>query len=270
MLTGCGAWRQICLVIVLLLVFGGLSYADWNNLYWEDEFAGGTTDQTWDTFSGGGVGSHTVVDLGGGNYGYQHSAPYLGDPPDVGFAGAYVDAIEGDQGMKGWVDTSPMGVDDSAALSFLRYTPTVVPDQGFGTGYALAITHNSSGQITASIRQVFEDREDLIGSEELVSSTYTDVWFRFLAIGTDGDTRLRGRVWADGTNEPSDWLLDVGVTSDFYNTGSGGVGAVTLTGDLEVATATFDNVAYGTPEPTTMALLVTGVGALILRRRRAA
>ena len=267
MLTQTGVWRMMCVVTVLLLAFGGLGYADWDTLYWEEDVSGGTLNQTWTEFTSLAGGSSGVVDLGGGNWGYNHSANYWPDA-GAGWAGAYVSVLEGNQGMKGWVDTSTMGANGTAALSLLRYSATANPGMGFGSGYALAVTHNSAGSIMASLHHIHETGPVEIGAELQVLPTYSDVWFRFLATGEDADTRLQARVWADGTDEPDTWLFDLGVASNFYNTGFGGVGVVTQNPALEAADATFDNLAYGVPEPATMVLLATGLGALAWRRRR--
>ena len=58
-----------------------------------------------------------------------------------------------------------------------------------------------------------------------------------------------------------------GITS-YYNTGYGGLGVLGTSSGV-TPDAYFDDVKYGTPEPATIALMAAGIGALILRRRRA-
>ena len=43
---------------------------------------------------------------------------------------------------------------------------------------------------------------------------------------------------------------------------------VATSSGVETADVYFDDIYYGTPEPGTLALLATGLGALVIRRRR--
>ncbi|MGI5816969.1 MAG: PEP-CTERM sorting domain-containing protein [Armatimonadota bacterium] len=266
MLGHSGVWRLTCAAVVLLLVCGALGYADtWDTIFWQDDFQDGdyTSNPTWTTFGGPGGFTHSVVDTGGGEYVFRQTGTYLG-AAGAGWAGAYVSVLEGNQGMTGWVDSSRVTANGWAALSLLRYTPSGIG--GFGTGYALAIAHNAADNITATLYRLDDVSTPAITSEVTILSEYSDVWFRFFATGADADTRLQARVWADGSAEPDAWHLDTGVTT-YYNTGFGGVGVVTQSEGV-LADADFDNIEFGTPEPTTMVLMATGLGAIVLRRRR--
>jgi hypothetical protein len=264
-------WRQLCITTAVLLIFAGLAGADWGRTVWSDDFQDGDflLNPTWNTFAGPAGGTHTVPDMGGGDYGFRHTATYFGDPVYAGWAGAYVDVVEGDQGIEGWVDLSNVVANGWASMAILRYTGTTTG--GFGTGYALAMTHNSSEEVTALLYRLDDGSATPITGEETILTTYNDVYFRFMATGTDADTVLQARVWPDatGVSEPTTWDLNLPLTSSpsYYNTGAGGVGVVTQVDGL-TPDAYFDEVKYGTPEPTTMLLMASGIGALVLRRRR--
>ena len=141
MLTRPGVRNRICFGIVLLVVFGSLSYADWSNPVWEDDFEDGNyaINQTWTTL--GTPGATPSVTMWEGDYAFRHTAPYYA-LAGGSWSAAYVATLEGNQGIEGWVDTSPVDSDDWAALFMVRYTP---PTAAFGTGYALAISNTTGG-----------------------------------------------------------------------------------------------------------------------------
>ncbi|MFW5868063.1 MAG: PEP-CTERM sorting domain-containing protein [Armatimonadota bacterium] len=261
--TTSGVGRHIFLAMVLVFMFGGLACADWHIPIWEDDFSDGdfTGDPTWTTFSSGGFATWdatTGAFAMSGTYNSTYAA---------GWVGAYVDQKHGDQGLEGWVSPYSGAADGVAALALLRYTPGSV----FGTGYALAITYNASDDMVAGMYQLNDATGNtLLGTERTVlEDSYDDMLFRFLVMGTGDDTNLMARVWADdGSEEPEDWLFDFTLSGAPYDDGFGGVGVVTQNPGVTEAEATFDNLQYGTPEPTTMVLLATGLGALALRRRR--
>ncbi len=253
---------------VLLLLSAGSGYADptWGRTFWEDDFEDGnyTSDPTWAVFSSPG-GARSVVTYEG-DYAFELTAPYLA-AAGGGWSGAYVDLVQGDQGIAGWLDTSPLQSDDWAAVYTLRYSP---PTLGFGTGYALAVLHDSADAIYAELYQFNDTTYASVAGPVQVASSYQDVWVRFLAMGTGTDTELLGRVWADGQSEPDTWSLRgntaSGITS-YYNTGRGGV-AVLATTEGVTADAYFDDIKFGTPEPATLALVLAGIGVLAARKRR--
>ncbi len=265
-----GTGRCACVLIVLLVVSAVSSHADsWQRVVWQDDFEDGnfTANPTWTPF--GSSGSSRSVTSWEGDYAFRHTAPYV-ELAGAGWAAAYVSVLEADQGIEGWLDTSPLQSDDWAALHMLRYSP---PTVAFGTGYAVAVMHLASDALAAQLYQLNDSGYTAVTDAAVIASSYTDVRVRFIATGSDGNTRLRARIWADGQTEPSDWQLDsnnpgseAGITT-YYNTGYGGVGVV-ATGSGVTADAYFDDVKYGTPEPGTLALLATGLGALVLRRRR--
>ncbi|MEA3403542.1 MAG: PEP-CTERM sorting domain-containing protein [Armatimonadota bacterium] len=265
-----GWWRYAYLVFAWVLVCAVAAHADtWQDVVWQDDFEDGdyTSNPTWTAF--GSPGASRSVTTWEGDYAFRHTAPYYSDA-GAGWSGAYVSDSLGDQGIEGWVDTSPVQSDDWAALYMLRYSP---PSLGFGTGYGVSVTYNAAGAITAQLYQLNDTTYTAITDAVTVSGSYQDVWVRFMATGTDADTRLLSRVWVDGQSEPAKWTLDsdnpgsAGGISSYYNTGYGGVGAV-ATGSEVTADAYFDDVKYGIPEPASLALMAAGLGALVLRTRR--
>lgn len=213
----------------------------WPPAIWSDDFEGG--GPTWTTFSSPGA-SRTVVSWEGDNA-CRLTAPYV-LAYGAGWSGAYVDNVQGDQGILAWVDTSPLSNDDWATICLLRYTG---PALAFGTGYAVAITHTGTGQMDAQLYQINETGYTDITDPVVVSATYTDVWVRFVAVGTDSNTTLLARVWPAGQAEPSTWALNsdspgggAGITT-YYNTGRGGVGVV-ATANGVTADAYFDDIEY--------------------------
>ena len=270
MLTKPGVMSRICFGIALLVAFSSLSYADFTTV-WEDDFEDGdyTNNPTWTPF--GTPGASQSVTTWEGDYAFRHTAPYFA-PASGSWSAAYVAALEGNQGIRGWVDTSPVTSDDWAALFMVRYSP---PTSAFGTGYALAISNTTGGPMAATLFELNDTSYAPITDAFIVSASYADLWVRMQASGTGSDTLVQARVWADGSAEPTGWNLssaNPGSTSgitNYYNTGYGGLG-VLGTSETVTPDAYFDDVKFGTPEPATMALMITGIGALILRRRRSA
>lgn len=264
MLTVSGVWRQVLVASVVCVLSVCLVQADpgWYYQYWQDDFEDGdyTANPTWSTLGAG--ATHSVV-------GWEGDNAFRLQTVGGGWAGAYVNYLEGDQGIAGWVDTSPVSSDAWAAVAMLRYnTPTL----GFGTGYALGITHLASGAMVAQLYQLDDTANPAITDPVVVSPTYQDLWFRFLATGTGSSTLLQAKVWS-GATEPELWMLssdspgsEPGITN-YYNSGHGGVGVVSTSEEV-LGDAYFDDLKYGVPEPTTMALFAAGIGALVLRRRR--
>ena len=258
MLNHSGIWRHVCVAVILLLVFGGLSYADWTRPVWDDDFSDGnyTANETWTTFGSPGGSWDASSNQ------FVIGATYLAAP--AGWAGAYVSVLETDQGIRGWCAPHTTAGNGVAAIAVLNYTPTA--GSGFGTGYALSMTYNGSTNTVASIQEIYDAAlPSEIGAEQtIVSGAHSALEFRFLKM----DSRLWGRVWQAGTAEPSTWNWSELVPGTSYATGYGGVGVFTQNPGVTAPVATFDDIKYGTPEPTTMLLMATGIGALVLRRRR--
>jgi hypothetical protein len=268
-----GRWTRLGWIVAIALVTCSLASADtWGRTFWEDDFQDGeyTSNPAWTTF-GSSISSTTTTDLGGGQWVLEPSATYT---TGGGWAGAYVDVIEGTQGISGFVDTSPLVSDQWTALCMLRYTATSSPGAGIGTGYALAVTNSASEGMVAQLYQLVDTSGYRKVTEAVrISTTYTDLQFRFLAMGAGSDISLLGKLWPDGTTEPIGWNLNSAISgpypgvTEYYDTGRGGVGVVAADTGV-TASAYFDDIRYGTPEPTSMLLLATGIGALVLRRRR--
>lgn len=264
--------RLMCVGVALLLVSAIICHADtWRQVYWQDDFEDGdsTNDPSWISFGTSGASATTVT--WEGDYAFRHTAPYNTEA-GIGLSAALVGDRRIGQGIEGWVDTSPLNSDDWASLFLLRYSP---PSLGVGTGYALTVTNTATAGIVAQLYQLDDTDFFPITDPVLVTSTYEDLWVRFQARGTDGDTQLLARVWADGTPEPTEWHLNsdlpgsTGGISSFYNSGYGALG-VAATASGVTADAYFDDVVYGTPEPGTLALILTGIGAVVARTRRRA
>ena len=192
-----GQSRRMYLVYVgaallLVSVVSGYAYPAWGRTLWEDDFEDGnyTSDPTWTVFST--PGSTQSVGTYEGDYAFELTAPYL-EAAGGGWSGAYVDLVQGDQGIAGWLDTSALASGDWAAVYTVRYSP---PSVGFGTGYALAVLHDSADAIYAGLYEFNDTSYASVGTPVQVASSYQDVWVRFLATGTGSDTELLGRVWA--------------------------------------------------------------------------
>jgi len=224
------------------------------NVEWTDNFEDGdyTSNPTWLTFSTP-VGATRSVVTWEGDYAFRLTAAYLA-MAGAGWSGAYVDQVKQDQGILAWVDTSPLANDNWAAICVLRYSP---PTAGFGTGYALAVNHLASGAIAAQLYQINDTSYSAVTGAVLVSPTYTDVWVKFIALGSSGapaSTQLLARVWPDGQAEPTDWTLDSRTTgggsgiTTHYDSGRGGVGVI-ATGSGVTGDAYFDDIQYVTGTP---------------------
>jgi len=261
----------VCSAIVLLLVCSSLSFADWSNPVWEDDFEDGnyTANPTWTVLGTPGV-TQTVTTWSG-DYAFHHNAPYVA-AAGAGWSAAYVSVLEANQGIEGWVDMSQQTSTSWGALFMLRYSP---PTLGFGTGYGLAMSHTGVGDLmAATLFELNDTTYAPITDPFMLSASGATLRARMLVEGSGSNILLQARVWSDGDVEPLVWNLSSanpgaspGILHN-YNNGYGGVGALS-SADGTTADAYFDDVKYGTPEPTTIVLLATGIGALILRRRRA-
>jgi hypothetical protein len=262
--------RHIYLAASALLLCTTFASADWTNPFWSDDFSDGNlANPSWVTATGTPSAGYQI-DWWEGDIRFRMSAPYNAAPYNGGWVAAYVPDAHGDQGLRGWVDTSPALSDNWASLFFVRYSP---PSAAFGTGYALSVSHLASGAVAAQLYQLNDSGYSEICDPYLVSATYSDVWMRMMVTGTGPDTLLRARVWRDGEVEPTTWNLssanpgaEAGITA-FYNSGSAGVG-VLGTDPSASPVAFFDDLSYGTPEPGTMLLMAAGLGALAVRVRR--
>jgi hypothetical protein len=221
------------------------AYEWWGPPTWTDDFEDGdyTNNQTWLTFSSPGA-SRSVVSWGG-DYAFRHTAPYV-VAYGAGWSGAYVNVVRGDQCLLASVDTSALANDNWAAVCLLRYSP---PTVAFGTGYALAINHLASGAITAQFYQINDTGYTTVTGSVPISSTYTDVWVRFLVLGTGTSTQLVGRVWPVGQAEPGSFTMDSRTTgggsgiTTAYNTGRCGVGVVATSAGV-TADGYFDDITF--------------------------
>jgi len=240
----------VSLTTICMLGLSAAGQADaWGTSLWTDDFEDGnyTANPAWAVAGDPFMAASRQVVSWEGDYAFQVSAPYV-DAIAAGWSLAYVPNAIGDQRMLVWVDTSALPSDDAATVCLLRYTPTA--SVGFGTGYAVVIIHGTAGAIAVQLYQIREDGYDAITDPVLVSATYTDVWVRAVAMGTDSSIRVLARVWPAGQPEGSSWTLDSTVQgsggapiSNYYNTGSGGVGTVALATGI-TATTYFDDLDF--------------------------
>ena len=265
--------RRVCVTAVAVLICAVGGWGDmFGQVEWQDDFEDGnyTSNPVWDTFSS--PGSSAAVSTWEGDYALGPSAMYIGDPLYSGWSGAYVDQVEGNQGILGWLDISQAQSDDTAGVYMVRYTESTVG--GMGTGYAMSVNYSDSEQLWTQFWQFDDTSMAEITDAVQISDSYGDVWVRFQAMGDGTGTRLFGRAWVDGESEPTSWLLDSDIPgsssgiTNFYDTGRGGVAVANLDSEMPSALMYFDDVSFHTPEPGTLGLLAAGVGALILRRRR--
>jgi hypothetical protein len=237
------------LLAIGVLGFGAAGQAQiWGPTAWSDDFEDGnyTSNPTWSVAGDPYMMASRGVVSWEGDYAFQLTAPYV-DPLGAGWSLAYAGDVEGDQGMLTWVDTSTLASDDWATVCLLRYSP---PAMAFGTGYAVVVLHGTADAIAVALYQINETGYTPITDPPVVvSATYTDVWVRFVAFGTDAATTLAARVWPAGQAEPSGWTLDSNVPGSgsgittYYNTGRGGVGTVALASGVS-GTAYFDDVEF--------------------------
>lgn len=78
--------------------------------------------------------------------------------------------------------------------------------------YRLKLRISSAGAVTVSLAKVVGTAETLIVNRTLSGYTHTagaKLQLRLQAVTEGAGTALRGKVWADGTAEPTDWFVSV-------------------------------------------------------------
>jgi PKD repeat protein len=76
--------------------------------------------------------------------------------------------------------------------------------------YRLKLRISATGVVTVSIAKVVGTAETLIVNRTLTGYTHTaggKLQLRIQAVAAGNATELKGKVWADGTPEPSDWFV---------------------------------------------------------------
>ncbi|WP_082569353.1 PKD domain-containing protein [Microbacterium sp. Root180] len=95
--------------------------------------------------------------------------------------------------------------------------------------YRLKLRIASSGVVTVSLAKVVGTTETLIINRTLSGYTHTaggKLQLRVQAVTSGGTTALKGKVWADGTTEPTDWFVST-TDAQAELQGAGQVGILT-------------------------------------------
>ncbi|MGN8553060.1 UNVERIFIED_CONTAM: PKD domain-containing protein [Microbacterium sp. SLM126] len=95
--------------------------------------------------------------------------------------------------------------------------------------YRLKLRISSAGVVTVSLAKVVGTTETLIVNRVLSGYTHTaggKLQLRIQAVTSGGTTALKGKVWADGTTEPTDWFVST-TDAQAELQGAGQVGVVT-------------------------------------------
>ena len=181
--------RRVCVTAVAVLICAVGGWGDmFGQVEWQDDFEDGnyTSNPAWDTFSS--PGSSAAVSTWEGDYALGPSAMYIGDPLYSGWSGAYVDQVEGNQGILGWLDISQAQSDDTAGVYMVRYTESTVG--GMGTGYAMSVNYSDSEQLWTQFWQ-FDDT-----SMAATSGSGSRRWGTAPALGFSGE-----RGWTGSRNQ---------------------------------------------------------------------
>lgn len=114
--------------------------------------------------------------------------------------------------------------------------------------YRLKLRISAAGAVQVSLAKVVGTTESLIANKTLTGYTHTanaKLQLRLQTTTANGTTTLKGKVWADGTTEPTDWFLTTtDATAELQ--GAGQVGVLTyLSGSATNApiTVSVDDVA---------------------------
>ncbi|WP_374311546.1 PKD domain-containing protein [Microbacterium sp.] len=95
--------------------------------------------------------------------------------------------------------------------------------------YRLKLRISSAGAVTVSLAKVVGTTETLIVNRTLSGYTHTagaKLQLRIQAVTSGGTTALKGKVWADGTVEPTDWFVST-TDAQAELQGAGQVGILT-------------------------------------------
>ncbi|MFE7845375.1 PKD domain-containing protein [Microbacterium sp. NPDC057407] len=95
--------------------------------------------------------------------------------------------------------------------------------------YRLKLRISSAGVVTVSLAKVVGTTETLIVNRTLSGYTHTaggKLQLRIQAVTSGGSTALKGKVWADGTTEPTDWFVST-TDAQAELQGAGQVGVLT-------------------------------------------